>query len=186
MKERANQKKCKCLLIIAIKLLSMAVYFFLGLNLPNSVEELCSNIPSLEKLMEEIVELAESGIRYTQMPHVMEVVLPMLCSYMSHWWEHGPENNLDKSEMCCTALTSEHMNTLLGNILKIIHNNLGIDEGAWMKRLAGKIFRHLYTLLDLFSFFDFCFKCLGIELKENSLYIEIRIEIILASTFYLT
>uniref|UniRef100_G1KC19 Ryanodine receptor 2 n=1 Tax=Anolis carolinensis TaxID=28377 RepID=G1KC19_ANOCA len=107
-----------------------------GLSLPNSVEELCPNIPSLDKLMEEIVELAESGIRYTQMPHVMEVILPMLCSYMSHWWEHGPESNPDKSEMCCTALTSEHMNTLLGNILKIIYNNLGIDEGSWMKRLA--------------------------------------------------
>ncbi|NWT49560.1 RYR2 protein, partial [Erythrocercus mccallii] len=106
------------------------------LNLPTSVEEVCPNIPSLVKLMEEIVELAESGIRYTQMPHIMEVILPMLCSYMSHWWEHGPENNLDKAEMCCTALTSEHMNTLLGNILKIIYNNLGIDEGAWMKRLA--------------------------------------------------
>ncbi|XP_074846207.1 ryanodine receptor 2 isoform X10 [Carettochelys insculpta] len=107
-----------------------------ALSLPISVEEVCPKIPSLEKLMEEIVELAESGIRYTQMPHVMEVVLPMLCSYMSHWWEHGPENNTDKAEMCCTALTSEHMNTLLGNILKIIYNNLGIDEGAWMKRLA--------------------------------------------------
>ncbi|XP_054136056.1 ryanodine receptor 2 isoform X3 [Melozone crissalis] len=106
------------------------------LNLPTSVEEFCPNIPSLMKLMEEIVELAESGIRYTQMPHIMEVILPMLCSYMSHWWEHGPENNPDKAEMCCTALTSEHMNTLLGNILKIIYNNLGIDEGAWMKRLA--------------------------------------------------
>ncbi|XP_040407848.1 ryanodine receptor 2 [Cygnus olor] len=106
------------------------------LNLPTSVEEVCPNIPSLVKLMEEIVELAESGIRYTQMPHIMEVILPMLCSYMSHWWEHGPENNPDKTEMCCTALTSEHMNTLLGNILKIIYNNLGIDEGAWMKRLA--------------------------------------------------
>ncbi|NXE89586.1 RYR2 protein, partial [Menura novaehollandiae] len=106
------------------------------LSLPTSVEEVCPNIPSLVKLMEEIVELAESGIRYTQMPHIMEVILPMLCSYMSHWWEHGPENNPDKAEMCCTALTSEHMNTLLGNILKIIYNNLGIDEGAWMKRLA--------------------------------------------------
>uniref|UniRef100_A0A8B9TAP9 Ryanodine receptor 2 n=1 Tax=Anas platyrhynchos TaxID=8839 RepID=A0A8B9TAP9_ANAPL len=82
------------------------------LNLPASVEEVCPNIPSLVKLMEEIVELAESGIRYTQMPHIMEVILPMLCSYMSHWWEHGPENNPDKAEMCCTALTSEHMNTL--------------------------------------------------------------------------
>ena len=62
----------------------------------------------------------------------------MLCSYMSHWWEHGPESNADKDDNCCTSVTSEHMNTLLGNILKIIYNNLGIDEGAWMKRLAGK------------------------------------------------
>uniref|UniRef100_A0A5F8GQR1 Ryanodine receptor 2 n=1 Tax=Monodelphis domestica TaxID=13616 RepID=A0A5F8GQR1_MONDO len=107
-----------------------------ALNLPTSVEEVCPNIPSLEKLMDEIVELAESGIRYTQMPHVMEVILPMLCSYMSRWWEHGPENNPEKADTCCTALNSEHMNTLLGNILKIIYNNLGIDEGAWMKRLA--------------------------------------------------
>ncbi|XP_077024551.1 ryanodine receptor 2 isoform X2 [Tamandua tetradactyla] len=107
-----------------------------ALNLPANVESVCPNIPSLEKLMEEIVELAESGIRYTQMPHVMEVILPMLCSYMSHWWEYGPENNPERAEMCCTALNSEHMNTLLGNILKIIYNNLGIDEGAWMKRLA--------------------------------------------------
>uniref|UniRef100_A0A8C0DS81 Ryanodine receptor 2 n=1 Tax=Balaenoptera musculus TaxID=9771 RepID=A0A8C0DS81_BALMU len=107
-----------------------------ALNLPTNVEDVCPNIPSLEKLMEEIVDLAESGIRYTQMPHVMEVILPMLCSYMSRWWEHGPENNPGRAEMCCTALNSEHMNTLLGNILKIIYNNLGIDEGAWMKRLA--------------------------------------------------
>ncbi|KAF0870432.1 RYR2 protein, partial [Crocuta crocuta] len=107
-----------------------------ALSLPTNVEDVCPNIPSLEKLMEEIVELAESGIRYTQMPHVMEVILPMLCSYMSRWWEHGPESNPERAEMCCTALSSEHMNTLLGNILKIIYNNLGIDEGAWMKRLA--------------------------------------------------
>ncbi|KAM5301819.1 ryanodine receptor 2 isoform 4-T4 [Glossophaga mutica] len=107
-----------------------------ALNLPASVEDVCPNIPSLEKLMEEIVELAESGIRYTQMPHVMEVILPLLCSYMSRWWEHGPENHPGRAEACCTALNSEHMNTLLGNILKIIYNNLGIDEGAWMKRLA--------------------------------------------------
>ncbi|XP_023378135.1 ryanodine receptor 2, partial [Pteropus vampyrus] len=107
-----------------------------ALNLPASVEDVCPNIPSLEKLMGEIVEVAESGVRYTQMPHVMEVVLPLLCSYLSRWWEHGPESNPARAATCCTALSSEHMNTLLGNILKIIYNNLGIDEGAWMKRLA--------------------------------------------------
>uniref|UniRef100_A0A3Q3N6U1 Ryanodine receptor 2a (cardiac) n=1 Tax=Mastacembelus armatus TaxID=205130 RepID=A0A3Q3N6U1_9TELE len=107
-----------------------------ALGLPSQVGEVCPLIPNLEKSLEEIMELAESGMKYTQVPHVMEVVLPMLCSYMSHWWEHGPENNSDKADSCCTSVTSEHMNTLLGNILKIIYNNLGIDEGAWMKRLA--------------------------------------------------
>ncbi|KAM8837244.1 ryanodine receptor 2 isoform 8-T9 [Spinachia spinachia] len=107
-----------------------------ALGLPGQVGEVCPLIPNLEKCLEEIVELAESGMRYTQMPHVMEVVLPMMCSYMSHWWEHGPESNPDRADSCCTSVTSEHMNTLLGNILKIIYNNLGIDEGAWMKRLA--------------------------------------------------
>lgn len=68
----------------------------------------------------------------------------MLCSYMSHWWEHGPENNPATAESCCTFVTSEHMNILLGNILKIIYNNLGIEEGAWMKRLAGKCDLGLY------------------------------------------
>lgn len=100
---------------------------------------MCPLIPSLEKSLEEIMDLAESGMCYTQMPHVMEVVLPMLCSYMSRWWEYGPENNPERAESCCTSLTSSHMNTLLGNILKIIYNNLGIDEGAWMKRLAGRL-----------------------------------------------
>uniref|UniRef100_A0A668AN21 Uncharacterized protein n=1 Tax=Myripristis murdjan TaxID=586833 RepID=A0A668AN21_9TELE len=107
-----------------------------ALGLPGQVEEVCPLIPSLEKSLEEIMELAESGMRYTEMPHIMEVVLPMLCSYMSHWWEHGPESNPDRADSCCTSLTSDHMNALLGNILKIIYNNLGIDEGAWMKRLA--------------------------------------------------
>ncbi|XP_035526010.1 ryanodine receptor 2-like [Morone saxatilis] len=107
-----------------------------ALGLPGQVGDVCPLIPNLEKSLEEIMELAESGMRYTQMPHVMEVVLPMLCSYMSHWWEHGPGSNPDKADSCCTSVTSEHMNTLLGNILKIIYNNLGIDEGAWMKRLA--------------------------------------------------
>ncbi|XP_047465590.1 ryanodine receptor 2 isoform X3 [Mugil cephalus] len=107
-----------------------------SLDRAGQVGEVCPMIPSLERSLEDIMELAESGIRYTQMPHVMEVVLPMLCNYMSHWWEHGPESNLEKADSCSTSVTSEHMNSLLGNILKIIYNNLGIDEGAWMKRLA--------------------------------------------------
>uniref|UniRef100_A0A8D0GF69 Ryanodine receptor 1 n=1 Tax=Sphenodon punctatus TaxID=8508 RepID=A0A8D0GF69_SPHPU len=104
------------------------------LGLPNSVEEMCPDIPGLERLMKDISGLAESGARYTEMPHVIEVTLPMLCNYLPRWWERGPETH--PSGPWSTDVTSEQLNTLLGNILKIIVNNLGIDEASWMKRLA--------------------------------------------------
>ncbi|KAM9113707.1 LOW QUALITY PROTEIN: ryanodine receptor 1 [Pangshura tecta] len=104
------------------------------LGLPSCVEEMCPDIPELERLLKEISGLAESGARYTEMPHVIEVTLPMLCNYLPRWWERGPET-LPQGPWC-TQVTSEHLNTLLGNILRIIVNNLGIDEASWMKRLA--------------------------------------------------
>uniref|UniRef100_A0A8D2LE34 Ryanodine receptor 1 n=1 Tax=Varanus komodoensis TaxID=61221 RepID=A0A8D2LE34_VARKO len=104
------------------------------LGLPNCVEEMCPDIPVLERLMKDISGLAESGARYTEMPHVIEVTLPMLCNYLPRWWERGPETHAQGP--WCTEVTSDHLNTLLGNILKIIVNNLGIDEASWMKRLA--------------------------------------------------
>uniref|UniRef100_A0A8C4QC96 Ryanodine receptor 2b (cardiac) n=1 Tax=Eptatretus burgeri TaxID=7764 RepID=A0A8C4QC96_EPTBU len=112
------------------------------MGMPMHVEDVCQEVPALEVLLQEIGLLAQSGASYDQMPHMVEVVLPMLCSYTSHWWDYGPQspsalrktNNDSKS--CCTAVTSTHMNSLLGNILLIIVNNLGIDEAPWMKRLA--------------------------------------------------
>lgn len=102
---------------------------------------MCPDIPVLERLMAEIGGLAESGARYTEMPHVIEITLPMLCSYLPRWWERGPEAPPPAlpagAPPPCTAVTSDHLNSLLGNILRIIVNNLGIDEASWMKRLAG-------------------------------------------------
>nr|XP_040130259.1 ryanodine receptor 3 isoform X1 [Ictidomys tridecemlineatus] len=106
------------------------------LGMPDTVEEMCPDIPQLEGLMKEINDLAESGARYTEMPHVIEVILPMLCNYLSYWWERGPENLPPSTGPCCTKVTSEHLSLILGNILKIINNNLGIDEASWMKRIA--------------------------------------------------
>ncbi|XP_054825893.1 ryanodine receptor 3 [Eublepharis macularius] len=106
------------------------------LGMPETVEEMCPEIPHLDGLMKEINSLAESGARYTEMPHVIEVILPMLCNYLSYWWGKGPENIPESSGPCCTMVTSEHLSIILGNILKIINNNLGIDEASWMKRIA--------------------------------------------------
>ncbi|XP_071216376.1 ryanodine receptor 1b isoform X2 [Salvelinus alpinus] len=106
------------------------------LGLPNQVEELCTDIPELDVLMKEIGDLAESGARYTEMPHVIEITLPMLCNYLPRWWERGLENYPDLEGQLCTDVTSEQLNQLLGSIMKIVVNNLGIDEASWMKRLA--------------------------------------------------
>ncbi|XP_053908876.1 ryanodine receptor 1 isoform X1 [Cuculus canorus] len=104
------------------------------LGLPNRVEEMCPDVPPLEQLMGTIGALAESGARYTEMPHVIEVTLPMLCNYLPRWWERGPDAVAHGPWP--TAVTSHHLNALLGNILRIVVNNLGIDEASWMKRLA--------------------------------------------------
>nr|XP_055030657.1 ryanodine receptor 1b isoform X5 [Misgurnus anguillicaudatus] len=106
------------------------------LGLPSQVQELCLDIPELDVLMKEIGDLAESGARYTEMPHVIEITLPMLCNYLPRWWERGPENFPEQEGQLCTDVTSEHLNQLLGSIMKIVVNNLGIDEASWMKRLA--------------------------------------------------
>ncbi|XP_030575089.1 ryanodine receptor 3 [Archocentrus centrarchus] len=107
------------------------------LGIQDSVEEMCPGMPRLDRLMKDINDMAESGARYTEMPHVIEVVLPMLCNYLSYWWERGPENQpASGGSVCCTTVTSEHLSLILGNILKILNNNLGIDEASWMKRIA--------------------------------------------------
>jgi len=68
----------------------------------------------------------------------------MLCNYLSYWWEKGPENSPPGTE-CCTMVTSEHLSIILGNILKILNNNLGIDDAPWMKRIAGKCVTQGYS-----------------------------------------
>ncbi|KAF3706490.1 Ryanodine receptor 1 [Channa argus] len=105
-------------------------------HVESEVQELCPDIPELDALLKEIGDLAESGARYTEMPHVIEITLPMLCNYLLRWWERGPENFPEMEGRICTEVTSEHLNQLLGSIMKIVVNNLGIDEASWMKRLA--------------------------------------------------
>lgn len=47
-------------------------------------------LPPLEKILEEVDALAESGGKYMEAPHVIEVTLPMLCSYLPYWLQNAP------------------------------------------------------------------------------------------------
>ncbi|XP_037606362.1 ryanodine receptor 3 isoform X4 [Sebastes umbrosus] len=105
------------------------------LSMPDTVEEMCPEMPRLDRLLKDVSDVSESGARYSDMPQVIEVTLPMLCNYLSYWWEKGSENSPPDAK-CSTMVTSEHLSIILGNILKILNNNLGIDDAPWMKRIA--------------------------------------------------
>uniref|UniRef100_A0A673MWT3 Ryanodine receptor 3 n=1 Tax=Sinocyclocheilus rhinocerous TaxID=307959 RepID=A0A673MWT3_9TELE len=130
----------------------------LVVGLPESVEDVCPEMPRLDGLMKDINDMSESGARYTEMPHVIEVVLPMLCNYLSYWWERGPENR--PASVCCSTVTSEHLSLILGNILKILNSNLGIDEASWMKRIAGDHSSPRYSELHELRSLCLCHVCL--------------------------
>jgi hypothetical protein len=38
--------------------------------MPDSVEEMCSEVPRLDRLLKDINDISESGARYTEMPQV--------------------------------------------------------------------------------------------------------------------
>lgn len=114
--------------------------FFLlvsDLGLPDQVENMCPLLPSLDQALAEVKELAGAGAGACQLQyvHVTEVVLPMLCSYMSLWWHWGPEGQPDSP--VCTSVTPQCASDLLGLILQIIQNHMGISQGDWMKQMAG-------------------------------------------------
>ncbi|KAI1897309.1 hypothetical protein AGOR_G00081990 [Albula goreensis] len=74
------------------------------LSMPDTVEEMCPEMPRLDGLMKDIHD--------------------------------GPEATAQSSGECCTTVTSEHLSLILGNILKILNSNLGIESAPWMKRIA--------------------------------------------------
>ncbi|CAF4134157.1 unnamed protein product, partial [Rotaria sordida] len=45
----------------------------------------------------------------------------------------------DQKKPQITNVTSNHMNSVLGSVLKLINNNIDAIEAPWMKRIADKI-----------------------------------------------
>ncbi|XP_070577063.1 ryanodine receptor 2-like isoform X7 [Ptychodera flava] len=95
-----------------------------------------SGIPTLEDIMSEIEQMAGSGAKYTEAPHVIEVILPMICSYLPKWWRDGPDNISRRQGNYYTMVGSRHMNLTLASVIKLINNNLGSEDAPWMNRIA--------------------------------------------------
>ncbi|XP_078674597.1 ryanodine receptor 2-like isoform X8 [Branchiostoma floridae x Branchiostoma belcheri] len=110
------------------------------LGLPSSAQEIWPDMPTFQQLVDQITHLANSESAYEEAPHIIEVILPMLCSYLSLWWDHGPSNMANKGiaeDKLTTGVSNKQMNEVLGSVLKLIRNNLGLPEASWMKRVAN-------------------------------------------------
>ncbi|KAJ8044966.1 Ryanodine receptor 2 [Holothuria leucospilota] len=101
------------------------------------ISNMISSIPTLEKVMSEVDQVAKSGGRYADAPHVIEVILPMLCSYLKYWWKQGPDSICRRQGNYWTMVNSESLNHTLQNVLTLIKNNMGEEDAPWMNRIAA-------------------------------------------------
>ena len=83
-------------------------------------------------------EHAQSGsYSFAEFPHVIDVLLPFMCTYLPTWWSQGPDNaDPTPSGSHVTMVTSEHLNSLLRLILKLIMKHVGDEKAEWMTGIA--------------------------------------------------
>lgn len=55
------------------------------------LQNLSAHLPELEKLLSDIEEVSQNSVMYRDRPHVYDVDLPLLCSYLTYWWQYGPD-----------------------------------------------------------------------------------------------
>ncbi|KAJ8665342.1 hypothetical protein QAD02_007004, partial [Eretmocerus hayati] len=96
-----------------------------------------SSMPTLETILNEVDQFVESDKTYADAPHVVDVILPLLCSYLPFWWAQGPDNVNPTEGTYISMVTSDHMNQLLKNVLKLIKKNIGNENAPWMTRIAA-------------------------------------------------
>lgn len=96
-----------------------------------------SSMPNLESILGEVDAFVESDKTYNDAPHIIDVILPLLCSYLPFWWSQGPDNVSPTSDNHVTMVTADHMNQLLKNVLKLIKKNIGNENAPWMTRIAA-------------------------------------------------
>lgn len=96
-----------------------------------------SSMPNLESILSEVDQFVESDKKYIDAPHIIDVILPLLCAYLPFWWSQGPDNVSPTSGNHVTMVTADHMNMLLKNVLKLIKKNIGNENAQWMTRIAA-------------------------------------------------
>lgn len=75
---------------------------------------------------------------------IIEVVVPLLCSYLPFWYSQGQEGSpvtrQTGSGSASTGVVGRHLSSLLGDIMNLIRGHVGLDHGAanqWLVTIAA-------------------------------------------------
>lgn len=49
-------------------------------------------MPTLEAVLKQVEKFVEEESKHIDQPYIIDVILPMLCSYLPFWWNQGPDN----------------------------------------------------------------------------------------------
>jgi hypothetical protein len=52
--------------------------------------KVAKNLPSMQEVIDEIGQFCDSNGKYESAPHIIEVLLPTICSYLTYWWQFSP------------------------------------------------------------------------------------------------
>ena len=61
----------------------------------------------------------------------------MLCSYLTYWWQLGPDgpNRQSAGNLPVTQVTSQHINRVFCALLRMIRDHVGKDPASWLCRV---------------------------------------------------
>ena len=100
------------------------------------LSELGASMPTLDELIGQIEKFVQNG-RYQQEPHIVDVIIPIVCAYLPFWWSQGPDNVNVSGDNYITMVTTEHLNGIFKTILNLIGNNIGVRQANWMTTIAS-------------------------------------------------
>lgn len=100
------------------------------------LSDLGASMPTLDELISQIEKFVVNG-KYSTEPHIVDVIIPIICSYLPYWWSQGPDNVNAVGENYITMVTTEHLNSMFKTILNLIGNNIGIKNASWMATIAS-------------------------------------------------
>ena len=81
-------------------------------SLTEIISKMDSAMPNLEAVLKQVEKFVEEESKHCDHPYIIDVILPMLCSYLPFWWNQGPDN-VNPSEGYVVVSSSPHNLSLL-------------------------------------------------------------------------